>query len=292
MNENTLLKNIGEFNTALKDRSIDLLGNILNAPVTFDMKETKNSSFAEIQNIIGAEAISVEIPVDDNPQGMVYFANAELMPELTQYLRREGEGTAQVPQSMQLILDAADQLSALKKQIIKEKYKKDANFGNPSIVLWQGKPEEIFENGLATYFSGSIGGDKIFNAVRIIHTKVANHLMGGTHGAEKMTVKKNDFEQFSSKDIGIAKAHSIEFFNDLELEISIELGRTTMVLKDILKLSNGSVVELDKFASEFVDVYVNNKKFAEGQVVVVDQNFAVRITNLISSDEKLASVAN
>ncbi|NIA29550.1 MAG: flagellar motor switch protein FliN, partial [Actinobacteria bacterium] len=87
-------------------------------------------------------------------------------------------------------------------------------------------------------------------------------------------------------------AHSIEFFNDLELEISIELGRTTMVLKDILKLSNGSVVELDKFASEFVDVYVNNKKFAEGQVVVVDQNFAVRITNLISSDEKLASVAN
>ncbi len=292
MNENTLLKNVGEFNNALKDGSIDLLKNILNAPVTLNVRETKNSSLAEIQNIIGAEAISVEIPVDDNPQGMVYLASAELMPELAQYLRQEGEGAAQVPQSMQLILDAADQLSALKKQIIEKKYKKDAVFGNPSIVLWQGKAEEIFKNGLATFFSGSVGGDKIFNVVSIIHTKVANHLMGITSDIKKMTVRKSDFEQLASADIGIANTHSIEFLNDLELEVSIELGRTTMVLKDILKLSNGSVVELDKFASEFVDVYVNGKKFAEGQVVVVDQNFAVRITNLISSNEKLASVAS
>ena len=209
LNENTLLKNIGEFNTALKDRSIDLLQNILNAQVTLDVEKTRNSSFAEIQNVIGAEAISVEIPVDDNPQGMVYLANAELMPELAQYLRQAGEGAAQVPQSMQLILDAAEQLSALKKQIIEEKYKKIASFGNPSIVLWQGESEEIFKNGLATYFSGSIGGDKIFNVVRIIHTKVANHLMGSTSDTKKITVQKSDFEQLASADIGITNAQKI-----------------------------------------------------------------------------------
>ena len=63
-----------------------------------------------------------------------------------------------------------------------------------------------------------------------------------------------------------------------------------MLVKEILELGPGAVVELNKISSDPVDIYLNNKKFAEGEVVVVDQNFGVRITALIGPEERLSSV--
>ncbi|MCB0750735.1 MAG: flagellar motor switch protein FliN, partial [Ignavibacteriae bacterium] len=66
-----------------------------------------------------------------------------------------------------------------------------------------------------------------------------------------------------------------------------ELGRTKMQIKDILELERGYVIELEKLASEPVDVFVNNKKIAEGEVVVIDKHFGIRITNLLETSERL-----
>jgi len=79
----------------------------------------------------------------------------------------------------------------------------------------------------------------------------------------------------------------LELLMDIKLDISIELGRTTMLVRDILELGPGSVIELDKMAGESVDLLINNKKLAEGEVVVVDENFGVRITHLISMAERI-----
>jgi len=79
----------------------------------------------------------------------------------------------------------------------------------------------------------------------------------------------------------------LELLLDIKLDISIELGRTRMLLRDILELGPGSVIELDKMAGESVDLLINNKKLAEGEVVVVDENFGVRITHLISMQERI-----
>lgn len=72
---------------------------------------------------------------------------------------------------------------------------------------------------------------------------------------------------------------------DIELPISIELGRTSMLIRDIVKLAPGSIVELDKLSGEPVDLFVNGRLFARGEVVVVDENFAVRITGLVAPNE-------
>lgn len=72
---------------------------------------------------------------------------------------------------------------------------------------------------------------------------------------------------------------------DIELPISIELGRTAMLIRDIVKLAPGSIVELDKLSGEPVDLLVNGKMFARGEVVVVDENFAIRITELVTPAE-------
>ncbi|MBW7997688.1 MAG: flagellar motor switch protein FliN [Candidatus Glassbacteria bacterium] len=88
-------------------------------------------------------------------------------------------------------------------------------------------------------------------------------------------------------DIGDRERERLELLMDIKLDISIELGRTTMLVRDILELGPGSVVELDKMAGESVDLLIGNKKLAEGEVVVVEENFGVRVTHLISMEERI-----
>jgi flagellar motor switch protein FliN len=74
---------------------------------------------------------------------------------------------------------------------------------------------------------------------------------------------------------------------DVNLRVTVELGRTRLKIRDILNLTSGHVVELGKPASEPVDILVNGALLASGEVVVVDDNFAVRITKLLSRAERL-----
>ncbi|MBU5591113.1 flagellar motor switch phosphatase FliY [Clostridium sp. MSJ-4] len=83
---------------------------------------------------------------------------------------------------------------------------------------------------------------------------------------------------------------NIDLILDVPLEISVVLGRTKKSIKDILSLGTGSLVELDKLAEEPVEILVNGKRVAYGEVVVVDENFGVRITNIVSNDERVKSL--
>ncbi|MCW5936266.1 MAG: flagellar motor switch protein FliN [Fimbriimonadaceae bacterium] len=80
---------------------------------------------------------------------------------------------------------------------------------------------------------------------------------------------------------------SLEIIMDIPLEVSVELGRVKMPVKDVLELGPGSIVEIDKAAGEPVDVLVNNRLVARGEVVVIDDNFGVRITEIVSLQERL-----
>lgn len=69
---------------------------------------------------------------------------------------------------------------------------------------------------------------------------------------------------------------------DLTLPVAIELGRTTMSVQEILQLGRGSVVQLERLAGEPIDIYVGDRRFAEGEVVVLGENFGVRVTRILS----------
>lgn len=87
------------------------------------------------------------------------------------------------------------------------------------------------------------------------------------------------------------KSHdNIDLILDVSLEVSVVLGRTKKRIKDILSLGNGSLIELDKLADEPVEVLVNGKVIAEGEVVVVDENFGVRINNIVSGTDRIKSL--
>lgn len=79
-----------------------------------------------------------------------------------------------------------------------------------------------------------------------------------------------------------AQASSIELLRDVELNVKIELGRSRMLVEDVLKLSEGSVVELDKLAGDPVDVFVNDRLVARGEVLVLNDNFCVRVNEIVA----------
>ena len=83
----------------------------------------------------------------------------------------------------------------------------------------------------------------------------------------------------------------LDFILDIPLEVSVELGRTQMLVNDLLRLGQGSVVELTKLADEPMDIYVNRKLFARGEVVVVNEKFGIRLTDIISPIERVKKLA-
>lgn len=86
-----------------------------------------------------------------------------------------------------------------------------------------------------------------------------------------------------------ATVQNIELLMGVQLEVTVEIGRTRLAIRDVLALAPGSIVELDKLAGEKVDVLVNGQPIAQGEVVVVDENFGVRITDVVSRQRRILS---
>lgn len=86
------------------------------------------------------------------------------------------------------------------------------------------------------------------------------------------------------------KIQNLDFILDIPLKVSVELGRTKVVIKDLLQLGQGSVLELDKLAGEPLEVLVNGKLVARGEVVSVNEKFGIRLTDIISPLERIESL--
>jgi len=82
----------------------------------------------------------------------------------------------------------------------------------------------------------------------------------------------------------------LDFILDIPLELSVELGKTKMLVNDLLQLGQGSIVELNKLAGEPLEVFINNKLVARGEVVVVNEKFGIRLTDIISPLERVRSL--
>ncbi len=83
------------------------------------------------------------------------------------------------------------------------------------------------------------------------------------------------------------KASDIEFLLDIPLEVSVELGRSKIVIDELLKLNQGSVIALGKQAGETLEIYANKKLIARGEVVTVNEKYGVRITEIVSPKERI-----
>ncbi len=99
-------------------------------------------------------------------------------------------------------------------------------------------------------------------------------------------------DQIKSGDESLNKlrVQNLDFILDIPLKVTVELGRTSILIKDLLQLGQGSVLELDKLAGDPLEILVNGKLVAKGEVVVVNEKFGIRITDIISPVERIESL--
>jgi flagellar motor switch protein FliN/FliY len=99
---------------------------------------------------------------------------------------------------------------------------------------------------------------------------------------EATIARAPQFSEFEQTMMGNSEV-PIGMLLDLTLPISIELGRTSMTVQELLRLGRGSVIQLDRLAGEPIDIYVGDRRFAEGEVVVLGEHFGVRITRIVTT---------
>ncbi len=109
---------------------------------------------------------------------------------------------------------------------------------------------------------------------------------GGAPALQQPNVRMAQFAELTPAPTG-QPGYNIDLLLGVNLQVAVEIGRTTLAIRDVLALTQGSIVELDKLAGEKVDVLINGRPIAQGEVVVVDENFGVRITDVVSRQQRL-----
>ncbi|MBN2652335.1 MAG: flagellar motor switch protein FliN [Spirochaetales bacterium] len=162
---------------------------------------------------------------------------------------------------------------------------------------------EIPDPVVRAIYQGSINGLEDVNIIEVFSNDVAKGLIsapaqqqqsqqqdsnffgGGPSMAANSVQFPNLNETRDSKEYG-----NIGLLMDVFMEMTVELGRTKKLIKDILSMGEGTIIELDKLAGEPVDILVNHKLIAKGEVVVIDENFGVRVTEIISPMERVSNM--
>jgi flagellar motor switch protein FliN/FliY len=114
-------------------------------------------------------------------------------------------------------------------------------------------------------------------------------MMGGSVYGQPPNIQPVQFPNLNSQS-GPREQGNIGLLMDVFMEMTVELGRTKKLIKEILTMGEGTIIELDKLAGEPVDILVNHKLIAKGEVVVIDENFGVRVTEIVSPQERLSDV--
>jgi len=134
--------------------------------------------------------------------------------------------------------------------------------------------------------SSSSSMDTSLSSLGLGSSTPSSNLTGGVQASAPAGAAPRHGDNFASV-FGSSGNKALDLLMDIELPITIELGRTQMSLKRILELGPGAIVEMERFAGEPVDILINGKVVAKGEVVVVDENFGVRLVALVTPEERI-----
>ncbi|UCG99974.1 MAG: flagellar motor switch protein FliN [Deltaproteobacteria bacterium] len=109
-------------------------------------------------------------------------------------------------------------------------------------------------------------------------------------GNSKDNVQEEKVKEVKEKESGQKEKYDIDLILDIPLDVSVELGKVRMLVNNLLQLGQGSIIELDKPVGEPLEIYINNKLIARGEVVVVEEKFGIRVTDVVSPLERVKSL--
>lgn len=123
-------------------------------------------------------------------------------------------------------------------------------------------------------------------------SKESSGVYGSKHSSAESAVEVHpvQYANLSAEETVTSDNVNLNLLLDIPLKVTVELGRAQKLVKEILEFTHGSIIELDKLAGEPVDILVNDKKIAKGEVVVIDENFGVRVTDIISTADRITKI--
>lgn len=151
----------------------------------------------------------------------------------------------------------------------------------------QGMGQDMSSMGGMQMGGNQMGGQMGGNAMMGMQNQMG---MQGQMGGGP-AVQGVQFPSFGGPGAGSGEQGNIGLLMDVYMEMTVELGRTRKLIKDILGMGEGTIIELDKLAGEPVDILVNHKLIAKGEVVVIDENFGVRVTEIVSPMERMNTIS-
>lgn len=263
------------------------LSSFVEKPITVDIQGPYAFDFKEVKALLPGEIVSCAVGSVDLSAGRTHFLMTKEVAGRLADLINMGDGSAPFAADEHL-----EPIRDLFKEIVSAYFGDVAKTGGPHHVCDESKaivmdisPGDYI--GSWTVSELHVAADTDMMIIKITSNELIDALFPPINAPKKTNGNGDGMDVV---DPNIKKEMSLVM--DIELPIAIELGRTNMLIRDIIKLAPGSVVELDKLSGEPVDLYVNNKRFARGEVVVVEENFAVRITDLINPEERFTSTKN
>lgn len=290
---------------------------VLNKSTTFTGQEAQIASFAAIQEKITSVAISMSLSFKSGFEGEFYILMKKNDVAILSDLMMMGDGTAEYSEDHKdaigelfnqvmgaftnsLGSERGIQISA--GSVVVNEFDMDnppMDAGSLDMVITSLKLDGMEDSWIALLIPNSLT-EQIVEAIG----NDSNSMSSSSSGVGLNMSELDDLSRVTSFDSSSghftetnltgqplnAPQENISMLLDIELDVSIELGRSILSIKRILELAPGSVVELDRLAGEPVDLMVNNKIVAKGEVVVIDENFGIRIVSLVSPEERIKSL--
>ena len=270
------------------------MSNYENIKIQFDagVENTKNAFIDSIKSVFSKENVTIDVSLKDEEVSKSSPAKLkfplyciELSEENHHQLFMDNDSIKSLFAFVDGVEDDAEpndenvqKIQASLNDILKGT-KLSANDLSLSVI--EELPQSLNEfNGLSSTIDFDIEGSKIN----------INHFISVLDADDKVDVAKPEFSNLSG-DGPAGPTHNMQMLMDVELEVQVELGRKKIKIQDVMSLGKGSVLELDKNAGEPLELYINDTKLAEGEVVVVEDHFGIKITQLISPNERMKSLS-
>jgi flagellar motor switch protein FliN/FliY len=292
-----------------------VISNLINSSVTISPSECRET---DTEAIPGDDSLAITIPLTEEIESALYLVITKSEVALLSDLMTMGDGTAEyTDEHKEAIAELSNQIMGQFVQSVTDSFSASLSHDTPSADEFDAAtpPFQTDASDMAV-LTIDIEGRERSDAVMVIPNDVKEYFASkspsqtsGDEGGvnvglneaelEGLSEVSYDFEEETAKsgtggaaEYGVKKSGkgSTDMLLDIELDIGIELGRTELTIKRILELAPGSIIELDRMAGEPVDLIVNGKVVAKGEVVVVDENFGIRIISLVTPEERIRSL--
>jgi flagellar motor switch protein FliN/FliY len=270
----------------------EILSSTLNREVKVSLTKITSFDFKGIKAAYPKETVFATVPFSEGFEGNTLFV---FSPEAAAFwadilLGGDGEADFNSDEHIDANHELLNQLMTEFGRTMSSMFDRTVDFRSAKAVVIDLSPSD-FQDSNWVQVHIQVDAGKPFELIKLVSWSAVHEYVADTEEAvEDMLEAPESAMPIPSDYTEGSEDTEIQLLMDIDLPITIELGRTEMMIRDILKLGPGSIVELDKLSGEPVDLFVNNKKFATGEVVVIDENFGVRITEIVRVDERIRNL--